>query len=86
MNIGDKIMMFMILTFVVVPAYIIYDAEANTHWECHEEAVISDILSVDYRHATILTVKGREIVLNQPTVKVGDVICLSGKQVRNDDE
>jgi len=86
MDIVDYIGVAILVASLSVPIYIVYDETVNTHVVCLEEGVVSDILSVNYRDATILTVKGREIVLNQSTVKDGDVLCLRSERVRNDEK
>ena len=83
MNIGNYIMLGIIVIIFGIVAYVIHD-EVNTHRVCLEEAVVLDILSVNYRSATILTDKG-EVVLNQATVKDGDTLCLRSERVRNED-
>ncbi len=84
MGIGDKIMLGFVIIFIAVPAYIVHDQSVNTHRVCYEEGVVLDILSVNYRDATILTDKGK-IILNQATVKDGDIICLRSGRVRNEE-
>ncbi len=73
----------MVIIGCIVVGYIIYE-QVNTHYVCNTEATVLDILSVNYRSATILTDKG-EVVLNQPTIKDGDTICLSGERIRNEE-
>ena len=85
MGIGDKIVLGFVIIFIAIPAYIVHDQAVNTHQVCYEEGVVLDILSVNYRDATILTDKGK-IILNQATVKDGDVICLRSGRVRNDEK
>lgn len=82
MNIGGYMLMGLTAIFIFIPGYYMYDEAVNTHWVCHEEVIVLDILKVNYRSATILTDKG-EKVLNQATVKDGDTICLRGERVRN---
>lgn len=84
MGIGDYIVLGILIMFIIIPGYLVYDENVNTHWVCHEETIVLDILEVDYRSATILTDKG-EKVLNQATVKDGDTICLRGERVRNEE-
>lgn len=47
---------------------------------CLEEAVVLDIVSVDYRDATVFTTKGT-FTRNQDRFKNGDTICIKyGKE------
>ena len=48
---------------------------------CTEEAVVLDIVSVDYRSATVFTNKGT-FDLNQSYVKDGSTICIDYKEKR----
>jgi len=83
MGTGDYIVLGLFVTLILPSIYFIYDADVNTHWVCHNEAVVLDILSVNYRHATFLTDKG-EVTLSQSRIKDGDTICLRGSHVRNE--
>lgn len=47
---------------------------------CVEEAVVKEILSVQYRHATFLLTDGRQVTLSQATLKPGDTFCMRWKQ------
>ncbi|KKL09943.1 hypothetical protein LCGC14_2560800 [marine sediment metagenome] len=84
MNIGDYIVSGIMVILIGIFVYVIYDEQVNTHLVCHEEAIVLDILKVHYRSATILTDKGEKI-LNQATIKDGDVICLRNERVRNEE-
>jgi len=84
MNIINCIAPSTIVIFIGIVGYIIYDETVNTHVVCHEEGVVLDILSVNYRDATILTDKGK-IILNQATIKDGDTICLRSERARNEE-
>lgn len=47
---------------------------------CTEKAVVLDIVSVDYRDATVFTTKGT-FTRNQDRFKTGDTICIKyGKE------
>jgi len=74
---GGLIMAACIVSFF---AYALYTDVTTSEWVCNTEATVLDIVSVKYRTTTVLTDKG-EITLDQPTVKNGDVICISGSRV-----
>ncbi len=84
MYIGDYIMSGIVVIILGITGYAVYDEEVNTRSVCYEEGIVLDILSVNYRDATILTDKGK-VILNQATVKDGDTICLRSGRVRNEE-
>lgn len=44
---------------------------------CVDEVTVKEILSVDFRDATILTTDGRQITVNQEKLKPGSPYCVN---------
>lgn len=63
------------IALIVIPVVLISRDLADPQ-VCAEEAKVKAILSVDYRDATILLEDGRELRVNQSTVKPGQMYCL----------
>ncbi len=62
-------------------AYILIgEATGAITYSCTKEFTVVDILSVNYRSATILTEDNEEIVLTQERFTVGDKICVKSKR------
>ncbi len=66
---------------ISVLAYIIIgESTGAITYHCVKTVTVVDILSVNYRSATILTEDNEEIELNQETFTIGDEICVKYKK------
>ena len=70
---GGEIIAGVTIAILAVVALIIALKEPDV---CVEEAIVLDIVSVDYRSATVFTTKGT-FTRNQHTFKDGDTICIT---------
>lgn len=57
--------------------------DSNNPLTCVQSSKVKEILSVNYRSASIKLVSGEVITLNQATIKPGDDYCL--KYLRQDE-
>lgn len=69
-----SIAIFFIMLLIV--AYVAHYDEKYP-MQCVSSSKVADILSLDYRSATIKLENGKEVVVNQATLKKGDDFCLA---------
>lgn len=69
-------MFFGILSMILAGIAYYYDNQNIKTRQCLDEVTVTEILSLDYRDATIKLSNGNTKVVNQATLKPGDKLCL----------
>ena len=74
----DKIFYCFLAILIIISGVIIWGEETDRiGFKCTKHTIVTDIVSVYYRSATIMTENGT-YTLNQPKIKDGDKICIEG--------
>lgn len=68
-------MILLILLILSPVGYLIYD-DATNPYVCVKKETVVDILSLNYRSATILLSDNSTVVVNQATLSPGDAYCV----------
>ena len=74
----DKILGGVLAILIIISGVIIWGEETDRiGFTCTKHTIVTDITSVYYRSATIMTENGT-FVINQGKLKDGDKICIEG--------
>ena len=74
----DKILYWFLAILITISGVIIWAEETDRiGFKCTKHTIVTDISSVYYRSATVMTENGT-FVINQGKLKDGDKICIEG--------
>ena len=74
----DKILYWFLAIIIIICGVIIWGEETDRiGFKCTKHTIVTDITSVYYRSATVMTENGTYII-NQGKLKDGDKICIEG--------